>query len=295
MSANASRSGNLFAEGSVGAVSDVVYVLALCRGDTNATACGSCVATGFQDAQQLYAYDKDAAVFYDACYLRFSNQDFIASITDNGNNPIILVNTQSVSSPVRAFDATVVVLLNATGDYVAANSSRFATGEEGFDASKPTVYGLTQCTPDMSFADYQSCLGSIISAIPRSLSGSKGGRIIGMRCNFRYEVYSFFSRAPSLCLLAASPPAPSPTPFNMTSTATPLPPGEISAIEFLCSFLALDASFKSDSKSLKWDVRLKNTKKTCARSNNPNSLHLLPTIPFSFLEKLPTILISHDC
>jgi hypothetical protein len=264
----------------------VVYALALCRGDTNATACGSCVATGFQDAQQLCAYDKDATVFYDACYLCFSNQDFIASITDNGNNPIILANTQSVSSPVRAFDATVVVLLNATGDYAAANSSRFATGEEGFDASKPTVYGLTQCTPDMSFADCQSCLGSIISAIPRSLSGSKGGRIIGMRCNFRYEVYSFFSGAPSLRLLAASPPAPSPTPFNMTPTATPLPPGEISAIEFLCSFLALDASFKSDSKSLKQDVRLKNTKKTCACSNNPNSLHLLPTILFFLFRKI---------
>jgi hypothetical protein len=47
MSAHASRSGNLFAEGSVGAVPDVVYALALYRGDTNATACASCVATGF--------------------------------------------------------------------------------------------------------------------------------------------------------------------------------------------------------------------------------------------------------
>ncbi|KAG0545240.1 hypothetical protein BDA96_02G344500 [Sorghum bicolor] len=226
--ANASRSaGNLFAEGSVGAVPDVVYALALCRGDTaNATACGSCVATGFQDAQQLCPYDKDAAVVYDACYLRFSNKDFIASTTDNGDNLIILANTQSVSSPVRAFDAAVAALLNATGDYASANSSRFATGEEGFDASNPTIYGLTQCTPDMSSADCRSCLGSIISAIPQSLSGSKGGRIIGMRCNFRYEVYSFFSGSPSLRLPAASPPAASPTtPFNGTPTATPPPPG----------------------------------------------------------------------
>ncbi|NP_001145947.1 Cysteine-rich receptor-like protein kinase 6 precursor [Zea mays] len=223
LSANASRSRNLFAEGSVGAVPYVVYALALCRGDTNATACGSCVATGFQDAQQLCPYKNDAAVVYDDCYLRFSNQDFIASTTDNGNDNIILMNTQSVSSPVQAFDAAVVMLLNATGDYAAANSSRFATGEEGFDASYPTIYGLTQCTPDMSSADCRSCLGSIISAMPGSLSGSKGGRIIGTRCNFRYEVYSFFSGAPSLRLPAASPPAPlpSPTAFNVTPTATP--------------------------------------------------------------------------
>jgi hypothetical protein len=253
LSANASRSRNLFAEGSVGAVPYVVYALALCRGDTNATACGSCVATGFQDAQQLCPYKNDAAVVYDDCYLRFSNQDFIASTTDNGNDNIILMNTQSVSSPVQAFDAAVVMLLNATGDYAAANSSRFATGEEGFDASYPTIYGLTQCTPDMSSADCRSCLGSIISAMPGSLSGSKGGRIIGTRCNFRYEVYSFFSGAPSLRLPAASPPAPppSPTAFNVTPTATP--PGEISATDCqvfsFCSFLVLDGSFKSDFKT----------------------------------------------
>ncbi|OEL29519.1 hypothetical protein BAE44_0009462, partial [Dichanthelium oligosanthes] len=52
-------------------------------GDTaNASACGSCwscVATAFQDAQQLCAFHKDAAVYYDACYLRFSNTDILAA------------------------------------------------------------------------------------------------------------------------------------------------------------------------------------------------------------------------
>jgi hypothetical protein len=47
----------------------------------------------------------------------------------------------------------------------------------------------------MSSADCRSCLGSIISAMPQYLSGRQGGRIIGMRCNFRNEVYSFFSGA----------------------------------------------------------------------------------------------------
>jgi len=166
----------------------------------------------------------DAAVFYDPCYLRFSNQNLLASTTNNGN-PIILMNTQNVTSPFRAFDAAVTALLNATGDYAAANSSRrFATGEEGFDASYPTIYGLTQCTPDMSPADCRTCLGGIISAMPRYLSGRLGGRIIGMRCNFRYEVDSFFSGGPSLRLPAQSTPAPAPppTPVNVTpAAATP--------------------------------------------------------------------------
>jgi hypothetical protein len=228
--ANASRSATLFAEGSAGALPDAVYALALCRGDINATACGACVTTAFQDAQQLCAYNKDAAVFYDACYLRFSNKDFIASATNNGD-AIVLMNSQNVSSPVRAFDAAVAVLLNATADYAAANSSRrFATGEEGFDATDPTIYGLTQCTPDMSPAECRTCLRSIISDMPQYLSGRRGGRIIGMRCNFRYDLYSFFSGGPSLRLPAPSAPAPAPVPspaqVNVTPTVTPT--GEMS-------------------------------------------------------------------
>jgi hypothetical protein len=147
---NASSSRGLFAKANAGAVPDKVYALTLCRGDANASECGSCVATAFQDAQQLCAYDRAAAVYYDACYLRFSNADFI--------DGVVLMNSQNVSSsPVGAFDAA---LLNATGDYAAANSTRrFATGEEGFDGSNPIIYGLTQCTPDMSPADCGSCLG----------------------------------------------------------------------------------------------------------------------------------------
>ncbi|XP_062187731.1 cysteine-rich receptor-like protein kinase 6 [Phragmites australis] len=220
---NASRT--LFATATLGSVPDIVYALTLCRGDANATACGSCVATAFQDAQQLCAFDKDAAVYYDTCYLRFSNQNFLATTITNDND-FILMNTQNVSSPVRVFDAAVSLLLNATADYAAVNSSRrFATGEEGFDSIDPTIYGLAQCTPDMSPADCRSCLGDKIRMMPQYLSGRQGGRILGMRCNFRYEVYPFFTGGPTLRLPAppapAPAPAPTPPPFNVTPTATP--------------------------------------------------------------------------
>ena len=47
LSRNASSSRTLFAKGSVGVLPDIAYALALCRGDANATACGSCVTTAF--------------------------------------------------------------------------------------------------------------------------------------------------------------------------------------------------------------------------------------------------------
>uniref|UniRef100_A0A453BD35 Gnk2-homologous domain-containing protein n=1 Tax=Aegilops tauschii subsp. strangulata TaxID=200361 RepID=A0A453BD35_AEGTS len=230
---NASASRTLFATSSIGSLPNIAYALALCRGDGNASACEACVTTAFQDAQQLCAFNKDATVIYDPCYLRFSNQNFLA--TTSNDNIIVLKNTQSVSSPVDVFDAAVQTLLNATGDYAAANSSRrFATGEEGFDTTNPTIYGLVQCTPDMSPADCRSCLGDIITQMPQDLSGSIGGRLIGVRCNFRYEVVPFFSGSPTLRLPAPpAPPAPPPAPVNVTPTATPR--GEFRKIGKQCS------------------------------------------------------------
>ncbi|KAF8700471.1 hypothetical protein HU200_034414 [Digitaria exilis] len=214
ISLNASASPALFAKGSVGSVPEIAYALALLR---------------------------DATIYYDACYLRFSNQNFLPD-TGSNDNELIVWNGQNVSSPVRAFDAAVGVLLNATGDNVTANPTRlFATGEEAFDASNPTIYGLTQCTPDMSPAECRSCLGGIIGLLPGYLSGRKGRRVLGVRCNFRYEIYSFFSGAPTLRLSAQSspPPALPPAPVNATPTAPPPPPdstnnsGDIGSIDSL--------------------------------------------------------------
>ncbi|KAF0905235.1 hypothetical protein E2562_003839 [Oryza meyeriana var. granulata] len=218
---NISSSRTLFAKDSLGTVPDIVYALALCRGDSNASACAGCVATAFQDAQQLCPFNKDATVFYDPCALRFSNQNFLAS-TNGDRKFLILMNTQNVSAPAKVFDSAVGVLINATADYAATNSSkRFGTGEEGFDGSK--IYGLAQCTPDMATTDCRSCLGSIIGMMPKYFSGKQGGRVLGLRCNYRYETYSFFNGVSLLQLPAAPlgvPPAPSPAPVNVTPPAT---------------------------------------------------------------------------
>ncbi|KQK15896.1 cysteine-rich receptor-like protein kinase 6 [Brachypodium distachyon] len=222
-SANSSRT--LFATGRVGALPDIVYALALCRGDTSASACGACVATAFQDAQQLCAYDRDASVFYDPCFLRFSDQNFVSDTSGDNGNSIALMNTQNVTAPVKLFDDAVGVLLNATADYAAANSSRrFGTGEAGFetvDKGYPKIYGLAQCRPDMASADCRSCLANIIRDMPKFFSGKQGGRIIGIQCFYRYEQYPFFF-GPSLLQLPAPSlgAAPEPAPANATPPET---------------------------------------------------------------------------
>ncbi|KAL6624492.1 hypothetical protein ACP70R_031813 [Stipagrostis hirtigluma subsp. patula] len=76
LSANASSSPALFATGATGTAPDAVYALALCRGDTtNITACASCVATVFQNAQQLCALRRGATMYDDPCILRYADWD----------------------------------------------------------------------------------------------------------------------------------------------------------------------------------------------------------------------------
>ena len=226
---NTSASPTLFATDTVGAVPDIVYALALCRGDFNASACSDCVATAFQDAQQLCAYNKDATVFYDPCLLRYSNQNFLADPNSNGRGTaLILMNTQNVTAPFKVFDAAVAVLLNATATYAAANSSkRFGTGVEAFqsfDSNNPRIYGLAQCTPDMSPADCRSCLSGIIQTGTKYFSGKQGGRVLELRCNYRYEQYSFFTTTPLLQLPEPTVGAPAPAPAPAVVNGTPTPP-----------------------------------------------------------------------
>ncbi|CAN6175678.1 unnamed protein product [Urochloa humidicola] len=215
---NASR--NLFATAAVGAAPDIVYALALCRGDSNASICKSCVTAAFPEAQQLCGFDEDVAVFYDDCSLRISNQNFL--VASSKTNLTMIASQRNVSSPAEVFDAAVGRVLDGTGNYAAMNSSRrFATGEEGFDSRYPTIYGLAQCTPDLSPAACRSCLDDIITLMPNYLSRRQGGRIIGVRCNFRYELNKFFTGDPTLRLQA--PLAPAPAPDDMMPT--PASPG----------------------------------------------------------------------
>ncbi|GJN11515.1 hypothetical protein PR202_ga29714 [Eleusine coracana subsp. coracana] len=173
LSQKAASSPTLFATATVGSLPDTVYGLTLCRGDINASSCENCVAAAFRQGLRLCAGAKEATFyFYDTCY------------------------TGGLAS---MFDAAVVALLNVTADHAAADTlKRFATGEVVADGSVPAIYALAQCTPDMTPESCRSCLADIIQRVPSSSSGTTSGGITGVRCNYRYELYHFFSGNPQL-------------------------------------------------------------------------------------------------
>ncbi|CAL4903523.1 unnamed protein product [Urochloa decumbens] len=205
---NASTSPALYATGVAGTAPDVVYALALCRGDTNASSCARCVASQFQNAQQLCALNKGATMFDDPCILRYADWDFLANTTDNRGVFLAWSFDNVSSSEAPAFDAASGRLVNATADYAAADPvRRFGTGEVAFDQNYTKIYSLAQCTPDMAAADCRACLGNIIRRFTATyFTGKHGGRVFGVRCTYRFETYSFFSGRPLLQLPGPPPP-----------------------------------------------------------------------------------------
>jgi hypothetical protein len=207
---NASSSASLFATGAAGTPPNVVYALLLCRGDTNSSSCASCANRAFQNAQQLCALNEGATMYDDPCILRYADWDFLANATDNRGMYVAWNFDNVTAATAAAFDVASGRLVNATADFAAADPvKRFGTGEEAFDETYPKIYSLAQCTPDMSAAECRTCLGEIIRTMtPRYFTGKHGGRVFGVRCNFRFETYQFFSGGPMLQL--PGPPRPPP-------------------------------------------------------------------------------------
>ncbi|XP_038981815.1 cysteine-rich receptor-like protein kinase 6 [Phoenix dactylifera] len=219
LASNTSLSGG-FLNATVGQIPDQIYGLAMCRGDTNASVCRSCLSgDAIQDAPQLCAYNKGAIVGYDDCLLRYSNQRFFSTVATSVRE--IKWNVKNVTDASR-FAKIVDELMSAITDWAVSNSTRrFATGQmvNSTKAPFPQIYGLVQCTQDLSPSQCQQCLQNILEPRPTQLEGKEGGRVVAASCNFRYEIYKFFDGAPSLRL--EEPPENAPAPVVPPPTKTP--------------------------------------------------------------------------
>ncbi|XP_078152662.1 cysteine-rich receptor-like protein kinase 6 isoform X3 [Carex rostrata] len=136
-------------------------------------------------------------------------------------------NTQNVTGSKTHYDNYVRYLMNTMADYAAFNrSKKFATGQLNLSHQAfPETYGLVQCTPDMSNSDCASCLNSLIEEILKqfSVEGLQGARILGVRCNIRYEIYSFYS---GVSLLSLTPPVENNAPAVTPPLINPPPQGK---------------------------------------------------------------------
>ncbi|XP_030462478.1 cysteine-rich repeat secretory protein 38-like [Syzygium oleosum] len=176
-----------FGHGSIGQYPDQVYGLALCRGDQSASDCKACVADAGAEIRRRCPRNKGAVMWFDECMFKYLDTDFFGQI-DNANR-FSFYNINNVSDP-EAFNSKVTGLLTGLVEEAYTVPKLYATGEMGLE-DKMKLYGLVQCTRDLSATECKECLEGAIGKLPSCCDGKEGGRVLGGSCNVRYEIYPF--------------------------------------------------------------------------------------------------------
>ncbi|KAG2248857.1 putative cysteine-rich receptor-like protein kinase 23 [Brassica napus] len=207
-----------FQNNTAGQAPDRLTGLFLCRGDVTQEYCRSCVTFAVNDTLNRCPNQREVTLYYDECMLRYSNGNILSTLNTNGE--FILHNLNVTSDLVRFRDLVLSTMNQAATE--AANSSRkFDARMANFTAFQD-LYGLVQCTPDLTSQECFRCLNWTTNELPTE---KMGARVIVPSCNSRYELYPFYNEsifaAPQPQLNSAPPPqldsAPPPHPISIPS------------------------------------------------------------------------------
>ncbi|KAF8046393.1 hypothetical protein N665_3740s0001, partial [Sinapis alba] len=189
-SSNASYSTG-FQNATTGEAPDRLTGLFLCRGDVSPEVCSRCVAFAVSDTFTRCPKEREVTLYYDECMLRYSNRNILSTINTNGE--VIMSNPQNITSNQVGFRDLVLSTMNQAATDASNSPRRF----EGRTANSTafqhrTLYGLVQCTPDLTSQDCLSCLNLSINQLPTDRTG---GRVFVPSCNSRYELYLFYNES----------------------------------------------------------------------------------------------------
>ncbi|KAH1140057.1 hypothetical protein GLYMA_10G253800v4 [Glycine max] len=199
---------------SYGQNTDKVNAIGLCRGDVEPDECRSCLNDARGNLTQRCPNQKKAIIYYDNCMLRYSNTTIFGVME---TSPALFLGNTVNATDVEQFNQVLQTLMSNLTDRAASGDSRrkYAT-DDTTAASFQRIYGLVQCTPDLSGLDCSSCLVGAIENIQDCCSGKRGGRVIRPSCNVRFELGPFYGQTTTIDPVPeVSPPPPPPT--NNTS------------------------------------------------------------------------------
>ncbi|XP_020233095.1 cysteine-rich receptor-like protein kinase 26 [Cajanus cajan] len=164
-----------------------VNAIAQCRGDVTATECRQCLIQSVFNLTSLCPNRKEAIGWYEneKCMLRYSDRS-IEGLNEIG--PAYFVwNLHDAPNP-QHFNQVVKNLLDGLRTTAAsALSARKYAASTATGPDAQLVYGLAQCTPDLSGPQCNNCLLQSIAEIPRCCNNRIGARILRPSCYVRYE------------------------------------------------------------------------------------------------------------
>lgn len=187
-----------FQNATSGQAPDIVTGLFLCRGDLSPEVCRSCVAFSVNDIFNRCPNEREVVLFYDECMLRYS--DSLSTVLSGGGEKNLRNNKNVTSSQFERFNDVVLSTLNQAVNDALASPRKFAVRKASVSATQ-TLYGLVQCTLDLTREDCFTCLQKAINELQ---TDSLGGSLLTPGCNSRFEIYPFYNET-----AVTAPPRPS--------------------------------------------------------------------------------------
>ncbi|WCJ37702.1 Cysteine-rich repeat secretory protein 38 [Euphorbia peplus] len=164
-----------------------VYGFIMCRGDTTIPECKSCVSTAVTELVKECGEEREGAIWYDRCMIKFRDLPFFGQI--DRRDDFYLWNPKQVSN-MDELNTKTKGLLSGLVPTCTKAPNRFARGTTPFGAK--TVHGMVQCSRGLSPENCAKCLKFQIDDIGnKCCNGMEGGRVVGTSCNIRYEMYPF--------------------------------------------------------------------------------------------------------
>ncbi|GKB23616.1 cysteine-rich receptor-like protein kinase 8 [Tanacetum coccineum] len=176
---------------SVGQNPDQANAIGLCRGDVQPDECRRCINEAITRLRQICPNQKGAIGWYERCMLKYSNATILGVLDTSMDKQWSLPNGENASN-VAQFNQGLDPLLDQLRDDASRGGSlrKYASNRTVTDLGFTTLYGLMQCTPDLSETDCYSCLGGAIREIASCCDSKRGARFYYPSCNIRYEEYS---------------------------------------------------------------------------------------------------------
>ncbi|CAL5408457.1 unnamed protein product [Camellia sinensis] len=147
---------------------DQVYGQALCRGDVTPEVCRDCIKNASQEIMTVCP-TQNAIIWHEFC------------------------QEKSISDRV-SFIKVLKDFMNKLSDEATVNPSNlmFVTGKTKFSRNE-SIYGLVQCTRDISDSDCRHCLNDESGDLEACCSSLQGGTIFSRNCNMRFQLYQFYN------------------------------------------------------------------------------------------------------
>ncbi|XP_050288786.1 cysteine-rich receptor-like protein kinase 44 isoform X7 [Quercus robur] len=187
-----------------------VYATGLCRADLSPTDCRSCVNMSAHELLQLCPTQKEGVMWYMNCTARYSNNSIFGVMETKPTRAL----TSGVVSNLTEFNAVLKPLFRDLRFRASAGGifRKIAVGTAYYKSDNYTIYGLMQCSPDLSEMDCSNCLVEAQSSFQDCCSKYSGVRILAPSCNLRIEREQFYGSTLVESPPSLSPPSPLPPP-----------------------------------------------------------------------------------